>query len=321
VLAPDSHPDTLSVTTCNPNDKGQAIKYTGSGSTAGQLINNGGLCLDAVCANTSIGCVPLSFVMCSSSKSQLFIYKSDKSFSSAASTGCVDLWDSGQGPEVGVYNCDGGSNQHWDIDGSSIKSEAGGNRCLTTGPTKPIWVYSNADSVELFVNGASQGKQQMPALGHLEWSTEWVAGQIEAVAYSKQGTVVTTKIIQTTGSPTDVKLEVELGSDGIYADRQDAALIKASIVDAQGRVVPTASNKITFEVSALGRLIGVGNGDPSCHEADKGNLRSAFNGLARAIVQALNEPGIIEVTATSDGLNSARTYVRVLLPKYPIQAV
>jgi len=280
------------------------------------------LCLDASCADTSVGCVPLPFVMCSSSsKSQLFIYKSDKSFSSAANTGCVDLWDSGEGPAVGVYNCDGGSNQHWDITGSSIKSEASGNRCLTSGLIKPIWVYSNADSIELLVNNVSLGKQNMPALGHVEWSTSWVAGQIEARAYSKQGTVIAAEIVQTTGSPTEVKLEVEFGADGIYADRQDAALIKASIVDAQGRVVPTASNKITFQVSALGRLIGVGNGDPSCHEADKGNFRSAFNGLARAIVQAMAVPGVIQITATSEGLTSGTTSVKVLQPKQPILAI
>jgi len=155
----------------------------------------------------------------------------------------------------------------------------------------------------------------MPPMDHVEWSPTWAAGSINVIAYAKNGSVLGKVTVETTGAPASVVLEVETGVNGIFADRQDAALIKASIVDSAGRVVPTASNKITFSVSAEGRLIGVGNGDPSSHEPDKANYRSAFNGLARAIVQALDKPGTIAVTATADGLNPGKATVKVIPPK------
>ena len=66
-------------------------------------------------------------------------------------------------------------------------------------------------------------------------------------------------------------------------------------------MVPTASNTVSFAVSG-GTIIGVGNGDPASHEADKGTQRSLFNGLAQVIVQSTNVPGSITLTATSSGL-------------------
>ena len=56
--------------------------------------------------------------------------------------------------------------------------------------------------------------------------------------------------------------------------------------DADGLVVPVDDDLVTFRVTGSGKLIGVGNGDPSCHQSDKGETRSAFNGLCCAIVQA-----------------------------------
>ena len=74
------------------------------------------------------------------------------------------------------------------------------------------------------------------------------------------------------------------------------------IADAQGRMVPTADNQVTFRLSGPGAIIGVGNGDPSSHEPDKANSRRAFNGLCMAIVQAAKTPGEIWLEATSPGL-------------------
>ncbi len=62
-------------------------------------------------------------------------------------------------------------------------------------------------------------------------------------------------------------------------------MVTVEVLDAQGRVVPTATNLINFTVSG-GNIIGVGNGDPSSHEADKASQRSVFNGLAEVIVQS-----------------------------------
>jgi hypothetical protein len=313
--------NSLAVTSCNQNDKYQGIKYTGTETTPGNLVTGDGRCIDATCSDPSVGCVPLSIVNCrTNDNNQQFIHKSDGSFVSSGNSGCIDLWDSGSGPQVGVYQCDGGANQHWTLLADSVQSEASGDRCMTYGASSPVWAYTNAASVELFVNSASQGKKTVPKLGHVEWSPNYAPGSIEVRAYDSTNKVIATETISTTGSPAAIKLQIEAGAEGIYADGQDAALIMVSIVDAQGNVVPTASNRVSFSVSGQGSILGVGNGDPSSHEPDKANYRSAFNGLARVIVQSTMTTGNINLSASSPGLTSASITVKTVTPliTYPV---
>ena len=75
------------------------------------------------------------------------------------------------------------------------------------------------------------------------------------------------------------------------------AVVNVAVADAQGRTVPTAGNLIHFKVGGPGRDIGVGNGDPTCHEPDRADQRSAFNGLCQMILQSDGHPGAI----TRDG--------------------
>ncbi len=80
--------------------------------------------------------------------------------------------------------------------------------------------------------------------------------------------------------------------------------------DARGRPVPKAANLVTFAVTGPAAMIGVGNGDPNCHEADKASKRSAFNGLCCAILQTQKAPGTIAVTASADGLVSGKVILK-----------
>ena len=91
----------------------------------------------------------------------------------------------------------------------------------------------------------------------------------------------------------------------IGADGEDLSIVEVQVVDEKGRVVPTASNLVIFQVTGPGRIIGVGNGDPSCHELDHASSRSAFNGLCMVIVQSTKQAGDIQLTATSPGLTPA----------------
>jgi len=172
-----------------------------------------------------------------------------------------------------------------------------------------VWAYSNAQFVELFVNGQSQGKKSMPKFYHVNWQVEYASGAIEGRAYDATGAQVASEVIQTTGDPTSIKLTVEFGQHGIVADGQDIALVTGSILDNQGHVVPTASNEVSFSISGPGKILGLGNGDPSSHEPDKATERKAFNGLVRAIVQATQHSGIITLSASSQGLQSATVQI------------
>jgi len=180
-----------------------------------------------------------------------------------------------------------------------------------------VWAYTNAPSIELFINGASQGKKTVPLnvtntnAFFASWTVPFAAGTLSAKAYDSNGQNIATQTIQTAGAAASIDLTVEplAGKSGIKADGQDVALIRVAILDAQGNIVPTASNEVTFSVSGPGIIFGVGNGDPSSHEPDKSSKRSAFNGLARVIVQSILTGGTITVSASSSGLKSGSVTV------------
>ncbi|HXW57579.1 MAG TPA: beta-galactosidase GalA [Candidatus Cybelea sp.] len=165
-----------------------------------------------------------------------------------------------------------------------------------------VWCFTNLDRVELFLNGASLGAKQVEPNSHLEWKVSYAPGVLEARA-SKNGQVVLVDKRETTGAPS--KLSLRADRQKIRGDGEDVSVIAVEVRDRAGRVVPTAMNEVRFRVSGAGRLIGVGNGDPSCHESDRGDRRSAFNGLCMALVQALKQSGEIQVEASADGLEAA----------------
>ncbi len=169
---------------------------------------------------------------------------------------------------------------------------------------KPIdvWCFTNLDKVELFLNGKSLGMRTVQKNSHAAWKVNYMPGAMEARGY-KGGRQVMTAKRETTGKPARIVLQPDRAK--INADGEDVSVVAVSVVDSQGRVVPVAHNLISFQVSGAGRLIGVGNGDPSSHEADKASQRHAFNGLCVAIVQSTKQAGSITVQATSPGLESA----------------
>lgn len=178
---------------------------------------------------------------------------------------------------------------------------------------KPIdvWVNSNADEVELFLNEKSLGKKTMERNSHLQWNVLYEPGTLEAIAY-KKGKKITAKI-ETTGQATSVVLTPD--KTILMADGKDATVVNISITDEKGREVPTANNQLAFTISENAKIIGVGNGDPSSHEADtckEGNWqRSAFNGKCQVIIQAGKNVGDVKLEAKSNGLKSGAVLLQL----------
>jgi beta-galactosidase len=189
----------------------------------------------------------------------------------------------------------------------------------------PVLCYTNCDTVELFVNGESYGVQGywFPRVGrggpvarsnvprttsdlHLAWTVPYQPGTLKVVGV-KDGKVVSTVEVTTTGEPAAIGLSVD--RDAIAADRRDVAHITVRILDGQGRAVPVADNEVAFEIQGEGRIIGVDNGNQASHEDFKGNRRKAFHGLCLAIVQSTAKAGRIQVTATSPGLKSSSVII------------
>lgn len=178
--------------------------------------------------------------------------------------------------------------------------------------------FSNCDSVELFVGGESRGRKDRDPHSSLSWEVAYEPGVLEAKCY-RNGEVVAETRRETTGEPAALALEPDRAR--LYADGEDVSLVRVSVLDRQGRIAPTAANRIRFRLEGPGEILGVGNGDPSSHEADRGNERSAFNGLALVIVRAAKRPGVITLTADSPGLETAAVEITAarapLRPRVP----
>ncbi len=128
-----------------------------------------------------------------------------------------------------------------------------------------VRALSNCEEVELFLNGQSLGRQTMKKNSHLAWKVKYAPGTLSAKGY-KGGQVVAETKVETTGALARVQLTAD--RVGIDADEQDVSVITVAVTDERGRIVPVASNHVTFTLTGPGKIIGVGNGDPSCHEPD-----------------------------------------------------
>ncbi|RWY57488.1 beta-galactosidase GalA [Mucilaginibacter gilvus] len=166
-----------------------------------------------------------------------------------------------------------------------------------------VWVNSNADDVELFLNGKSLGKKAMARNSHLEWDVTYQPGTLKAVA-TRNGKKISSQV-KTTGEPYKIKLSPS--KNVLLADGRDAVVVNVSVLDKNGLEVPDAANLIEFSCEGAS-IIGVGNGDPSSHEADKmdGNWkRNLFSGYCQVIIRAGNTPQKVIIKAASKNLLGA----------------
>ena len=192
----------------------------------------------------------------------------------------------------------------------------------------PVRAYSNAASVELFLNGQSLGvkkfNKKQTSDGrtyqeganakelYLEWKVAYQPGTLEAVARDEAGKEIARDKITTAGQPAGVRLVKE--EHAIAADGKDLTYIYYEIVDSQGNVVPTANNLVRFQLHGQGQLVGVDNGEQASRERYKAQpdgswIRRAFNGKGVAIVKSTEQAGKFTLTAHSDLLKSSQVTV------------
>ena len=212
---------------------------------------------------------------------------------------------------------------HWNWENPTLKenvADADGNI--------PVRAYSNAASVELFLNGNTLGKKTFtkkqtsdgrtyqegakPNELYLEWKVAFEAGTIEAVARDEAGNIIARDKIVTAGEPAGVRLVKE--ENAIAADGKDLTYIYYEIVDSKGNVVPTANNLVRFQLHGQGQIVGVDNGEQASRErykeqADGSWIRKAFNGKGVVIVKSTEQAGKFTLTAHSDFLKSGQTTI------------
>ena len=173
-----------------------------------------------------------------------------------------------------------------------------------------VMVMGNMERVRLLLNGREIGEQPVDKALMNFFSVPYEAGRLEAIGFTG-GREVARSVVETTGPA--VALELLPDRTSLQGDGQDAMPITVRALDAQGRAVPVADAKLTFQVSGAGRSIGHGNGDPTSHEGEKGPTRALFMGLAQLIVQVQPDAlsGEVQIEARADGLAPAKLRVPV----------
>ncbi|RIJ78032.1 DUF4982 domain-containing protein [Nakamurella silvestris] len=215
----------------------------------------------------------------------------------------------------------------------------------TVGQNVPVWVYSNADTVELYLNGVSLGSKSFdtktttdgrtyletteatgddktfttgPYIGsytspngsagklHLEWNVPFAKGELKAVA-KKNGVVVSSDVLNTAGVATTTTLTPD--KLAIAADGHSMSFVTVDVVDKNGVMVPSANNQLNFTVTGGGSLVGLDNGNPESAESYKSTSRAAFNGKALAMIESDTSGTPITVTVTGAGLEPQTTTI------------
>lgn len=167
-----------------------------------------------------------------------------------------------------------------------------------------IYTYTNADEVELLVNGKSMGVQQNSSdvrkRNTLYWKDiSYTPGKITAIARSG-GKEVARHELETTGQAVALKVETE--NAGWKANGMDLQYVKVYAIDSRGRHVPTASGEVIFDVSGAAYLLAVDNGNHSTNELFNGNKTVLHNGFAMAILRSEQKAGTVKVKVAATGL-------------------
>lgn len=167
-----------------------------------------------------------------------------------------------------------------------------------------IYTYTNADEVELLVNGKSIGVQQnsteVKKRNTIYWKdVPFAPGKITAIA-RKGGKEVARHELETTGKAVALKIEAE--NPTWKANGMDLQYIKVYAVDSKGRKVPTATGELTFDVSGAARLIAVDNGDHLSDDLFTGNKKALYKGFAMAILRSEQTAGTVKLKVTAPGL-------------------
>jgi beta-galactosidase len=183
------------------------------------------------------------------------------------------------------------------------------------GQVTPVHVFTSGDEAELFLNGTSLGRKKKQQYEYrLRWDeVKYVPGELKVITY-KNGKVWAQDIVKTTSEASQLLISADRKL--IKADGTDLSFITVKVIDKNGLVVPTAGNKVSFEIEGPGEVIATDNGDPANMVSFASKEREAYSGLVLAIVRSQKgKAGIIKVTAKSEGLKDATILITTASPK------
>jgi beta-galactosidase len=172
--------------------------------------------------------------------------------------------------------------------------------------TENLEVYTNAEEVELFLNGRSLGTQKLHAdASPITYAVPFEPGTLKAVARTK-GKVVATQELKTAGKPARLVFAADAPAKPLTPEWNDVRYLTATLVDDAGTPIPDSTTVVHFAATGPVAIVGVDNGNMVDHESFVGTDRTLYDGNAIAIVRATAGSGAITVTATADGVPAAQ---------------
>ena len=168
-----------------------------------------------------------------------------------------------------------------------------------------VHVYTRSQQVRLELNGKIVGEQDVDLETSITATFEvaYEPGTLIARCYDN-GKETASQTLETTGKPTAVRLIADRTK--IKADRNDLSYVRAEIIDSEGNIVPDADEiMVNFEVTGMGKVAGVGSGNPRDMSSFQQPKKKAYQGICLAIIRPETTPGKINVRATAEGLKEA----------------
>lgn len=178
------------------------------------------------------------------------------------------------------------------------------------GEITPVFVYTNYDSAELFVNGKSMGVQKKnnstPQNRYrLMWNdVKYEPGTVKVVAFDSTGKIAAESEVKTAGDPYKIVLEAD--QKIIKADGEDISFVTVSVVDKNGIPCPTAVDQLQFKVSGAATYRAACNGDATSLEIFHQDKMRLFSGKLVVLVKAVKTPGAIQLEVTGKGLQKGK---------------
>ena len=169
---------------------------------------------------------------------------------------------------------------------------------MASSPATTVVTPTNCDSVELFINGVSQGVKKASSASDgntITWSVNYAAGTIKAVG-KKSGVVWCADSLKTVTGTQSISLSPD--RPVMKADGLDRVYVKVTVVDANGSYVPTANQDITFTVTGPATIIAKHNSDAWSDF----RVGKAFYGTCLVSLQSTGAAGNVTLTASATGL-------------------
>ncbi len=212
---------------------------------------------------------------------------------------------------------------YWRPDGTTVHILPHWNWPEREGQTVPVFVYTNGDSAELFLNGRSLGKRtkMKDVPGGLDgeyyavldrYRLRWMdvvyeRGELRAVAY-KEGAVIGEAVTKTAGEPEKLVLTPDRAK--IAADGYDLSFVLVEAVDSEGNPCPLADDIVAFRVDGPAEIAGIGNGNPLSMESFQLPKHSLFHGKAMLVLRSLDgQSGAVTVHAAADGYEGVQVRI------------